>query len=242
MGPSPESVLEFGYAAYRSINRLVPQGSRTYRITSFERGGNFPLDTLHISSRDQWRADLFSPPGIGWTAPDQGGSQSRLFTLLPGHPGSAIEYFRLDGTRSSRLSFAAAANSVNGTWKRPPTCRPVGHPTAPGGGVGPALGLGPRLFPAAWLAPRFSLAFMPVGLDSTKFSAGFGWIPATTYFRVFTRHRDQYSIFTDFARDGITPLQPLNVRFFTLERSLLTIPRTQNLSAGCNRSCRTTPI
>ncbi len=230
---SPESILEFGYAAYRSINRQVPQGSETYRITSFERGGNFPIDTLHISSRDQWRADLFSPPwdwlGQHQTKVGANLDYSRYFQDIR---RSAVEYFRLDGTRSSRLSFGGSgefsewnletAAYLQDRWAIQP--RLVAE-----------LGLRwdwDRVVSRGVVTPRFSLAFMPVGLDSTKLSAGFGWIPATTYFRVFTRHRDQHSIFTDFAPDGITPLQPLNARFFTLDRSLLTIPRTQNLSAG----------
>ena len=230
---SPESILDFGYAAYRSINRQVPQGSHTYQITSFGRAGNFAIDTLHISSRDQWRANLFIPPQ-DWLGQHQlkvgvNLDHSRYFQNIR---RTAIEYFRLDATRSSRLSFGGSgefresnletAAYLQDRWAIQP--RLVAE-----------LGLRwdwDRLVSRGVVTPRFGLAFMPVGLDSTKLSAGFGWIPATTYFRVFTRHRDQYSIFTEFEADGVTPLQPLNIRFFTLDRTLLTIPRTQNLSAG----------
>ena len=230
---SPESILDFGYAAYRSINRQVPQGSQTYQITSFGRAGNFAIDTLHISSRDQWRANLFIPPQ-DWLGQHQlkvgvNLDHSRYFQNIR---RTAIDYFRLDGTRSGRLSFGGSgefresnletAAYLQDRWAIQP--RLVAE-----------LGLRwdwDRLVSRGVVTPRFSLAFMPVGLDSTKLSAGFGWIPATTYFRVFTRHRDQYSIFTEFEPDGVTPLQPLNIRFFALDRALLTIPRTQNLSAG----------
>ena len=230
---SPESILDFGYAAYRSINRQVPQGSQTYQITSFGRAGNFAIDTLHISSQDQWRANLFIPPQH-WLGQHQlkvgvNLDHSRYFQNIR---RTAIEYSRLDGTRSSRLSFGGSgefresnletAAYLQDRWAIQP--RLVAE-----------LGLRwdwDRIVSRGVVTPRFSLAFMPVGLDSTKLSAGFGWIPATTYFRVFTRHRDQYSIFTEFGADGVTPLQPLNIRFFTLDRTLLTIPRTQNLSAG----------
>lgn len=230
---SRKSILDIGYAAYRSINRQVPQGNQTYQITSFGRSGNFAIDTLHISSRDQWRADLFIPPwdwlGQHQTKVGANLDYSRYFQDIQ---RSAIEYFRLDGTRSSRLSFGGSgefkewnmetAAYLQDRWAIQP--RLVAE-----------LGLRwdwDRIVSRGVVTPRFSLAFMPVGLDSTKLSTGFGWIPATTYFRVFSRHRDQYSLFTEFAPDGITPLQPLNIRHFTMDRTLLTIPRTQNLSAG----------
>ncbi len=230
---SPESVLDFGYAAYRSINRQVPQGIQPYQITSFGRGGNFAIDTLHVSSRDQWRANLFVPTQ-NWLGQHQlkvgvNLNHARYFQAIQ---RTTIEYYRLDGTQSSELSFGG-----NGEFKESnlETAAYLQDRWAIQSRLVAELGLRwdwDQIVSRGILTPRFSLAFMPPGLDTTKFSAGFGWIPATTYFRVFTRHRDQYSLFTHFAQDGVTPLGPPDVRFFTLDRTLLTIPRTQNLSAG----------
>ena len=230
---SPESVLDFGYAAYRSLARGVPQGSAPYKITSFGRAGNFPIDTFRISSRDELRTNLIMPRR-DWLGQHQlkAGANLNHARYFQDIRRSTIEYFRVDGTQSSELSYAGngafrESNLEAGAYLQDRwviQSRLVAE-----------LGLRwdrDQIDSRGVVTPRFSLAFMPLGLDGARLSAGLGWIPATTYFRVITRHRDQYSILSDFAPDGETPVGPLDIRFFTLDKTLLTIPSTQNLSAG----------
>ena len=229
---SPESVLDFGYAAYRSFYRGTPQGEDPFKITLFGRAGNYPIATHLVSSRDELRANLFTPGN--WLGQHQlkvgaNFSHARYFQDVSRSP---IEYFRVDGTQSSELSFAGngefqesnleAGAYLQDRWTI--QSRLVAE-----------LGLRwdrDQIASRGAVTPRFSLAFMPPGLDGARLSAGLGWMPSATYLRVFTRHRDQYSIFTSFAPDGETPLGPPDIRVFTLDRTLVAIPSTQNLSAG----------
>ena len=232
---SPESVLDFGYAAYRSTYRGVPQGHAPYKITAFGRAGNYPIDILHISSRDEWRANLFTP--VDWMGEHQlkvgaNLSHARYFQDVR---RSVIQYFRVDGTQASELSFTGSgefreSNLEAGAYLQDRwsiRSRLVAE-----------LGLRwdrDRIVSRGAVTPRISLAFMPPGIEGAKISAGLGWIPAATYLRIFTRHRDQRSIYANFAPDGENPLGPPDVRFFQLDKSPLTIPSTRNLSISWNQ-------
>ena len=234
---SQDSILEFGYAAYRSVNRKVPQGKSPYQLTPFGRSGNFPIDSLYKGNRDQWQSNLFLPPKhllgqhqlkIGLNL-----NYSRYFQDIN---RTKINYYRTDGSQASQFSFGG-----NGTFKE--------SNLETGAYLQDRWAIQPRLVVEAGIrldrdqivsrviiTPRFSFAYMPSSFDNTKFSAGFGLIPGTTYFRLFTRHLDQYSIFTNFAKDGITKAGLPQVTFFTLDKGLLTIPRTQNLSFGMEQN------
>ena len=229
---SPESVLDFGYAAYRSIYRGVPQGRAPFKITAFGRAGNYPIDTLRISSRDVLRANLYVPRD--WLGQHQlkagmNLSHARYFQDIHRSP---IEYFRVDGTQSSELSFAGRGEFKESNFEAGAYLQ---DRWAIQSRLVAELGLRwdrDQIVSRGVVTPRFSLAFIPPGLDSVKVSAGLGWVPATTYFRVFTRHRDQYSLFKEFAPDGETALGPPDIRFFELDKTLLAIPSTQNLNAS----------
>ena len=230
---SAGSVLDFGYADYRSSYRGMPQGTAPYRITSFGRKGNYPFATSHATGRNQLKANLFLPLGDG-----PGDHQLRAGAALSHsryHQDvrrSPIHYIRTDGTRSSELSFAGsgdlsesnleASAYLQDRWAIRP--RLVAQ-----------LGLRwdrDKIVSGAAVTPRFSLALVPPGLKGARLSLGLGRIPAATFLRAFTRHRDQRPAFTRFATDGETPLGPSEVRFFELDASLLTIPSTLNLSAS----------
>lgn len=229
---SPESVLDFGYAAYRSTDRGVPRGSAPLKITAFGRAGNYPFNTLRVSGRDEVRASVVAP--ADWLGEHQlkagmSLSHARYFQNVHRNP---IEYFRVDGTQSSELSFAGSgefreSNLETGAYLQDRwTLRPR---------LVAELGLRwdrDTIVSRGVVTPRFSLSFTPPGLDSAKLSAGLGWIPAATYLRIFTRHRDQHSIHTTFAPDGETPLGPPDIRLFRLDDTALTIPSTRNLSAS----------
>ena len=233
---SPESVLDLGYGAYRSYDRGVPRGSAPLKITAFGRAGNYPFDTLRISGRDEVRTSIFAP--VDWLGEHQlkagmNLSHARYYQNVRRSP---IEYFRVDGTQSSELSFAGngefkASNLEVGAYFRDRwtlRSRLVAE-----------LGLRwdrDTIVSRGVVTPRFSLSFTPAGLDGTKLSAGLGWIPAATYLRIFTRHRDQHSIHTSFAPDGKTRQERPDIRLFRLDKTALTIPSTRNLSASWRQS------
>lgn len=229
---STDNVLDLGYAAYRSTYRAEPQGSAPYRITSVGRAGNYPIATFRVSSRDELRANLYiSREGLGQHQFKAGANlaHTRFGQDIRRRP---IEYFRVDGTQASVRSFGGKgefeeSNIEAGAYLQ--------DRWAIRSRLVAELGLRwdrDRIVSRGAVTPRFSLAFTPPGLDGTKLSAGLGWIPATTYFRIFTRHRDQYPIFTTFARDGKTPLGPPDIRVFEVDKTILAIPTSRNLSAS----------
>ena len=229
---SPDSALDLGYAAYRSMYWAEPRGTANYRITSTGRTGNYPIAVFQDTGRDEFRANLLIPGD--WLGRHQFKAGANLgFT----HYGQdtrrrPIEYIRADGTRASLRSFRGsgefeesnleAGGYVQDRWAV--HARLVAQ-----------LGLRwdrDRIVSGGVVTPRFSVAFMPPRLAGARLSAGLGWIPATTFYRVLTRHRDQFPTLTVFARDGVTPLGPPEIRRFDLDGMLLTIPSSQNLSAS----------
>lgn len=232
---SPERVLDFGYAAYRSNYRGVPQGTAPFKITSFGRAGNYPIDTLRISSRDEWRANLFAP--VDWLGEHQFKAGVNLSHARYSQDvrRSPIEYFRVDGTQSSELSFAGSGEFKESNLEAGAYLQ---DRWAFRSRVVAEMGLRwdrDRIVSRGAVTPRVSLAFVPPGLPGTKLSVGLGWIPAATYLRIFTRHRDQNSIYTNFGPEGETPLGAPDVRVFRFDETSLTIPSTRNLSASWNQ-------
>ena len=229
---SPESVLDLGYAAYRSMYRADPRGSIPYRITSVGRAGNYPIASFRVSSRDELRANLYiAREGLGQHQLKAGANlgHTRFEQDIRRRP---IEYFRVDGTQASVRSFGGTGEFEESNLEAGAYLQ---DRWAIGSRLVAELGLRwdrDRIVSRGAVTPRFSVAFTPPGLDGAKLSAGLGWIPATTYFRIFTRHRDQYPIFTTFARDGKTPLGPPDIRVFELDKTMLAIPTSRNLSAS----------
>ena len=232
---SPETVLDFGYAAYRSTYRGVPKGSEPYRISVFGRSGNYPVSTSLESVRDEGRVNLVVP------ARALGRHQVRAGANL-GHTRysqdilrSPIGYLSADGTLSGLLSFGGTgefseSNVESGAYLQ--------DRWTIGSRLVADLGIRwdrDRIVGAGTVTPRLGVAFMPAGLEGTRVSAGIGWIPVATQFRIFTRHRDHSSAFTRFAEDGATPLGAPQFRFFSLDREDLVMPTTRNLNASWNQ-------
>ena len=229
---SPESVLDFGYAGYRSNYRGVPQGTAPFEITSFGRAGNYPVATHLVTGRDEGEGESGCFSELAWPASNQRGAKHQPCPVFPRHPPKPDQVLPVGRTQSSELAFAGsgafgASNIETGTYLQD---RWAIHSR-----LVAELGLRwdrDRIVAHGAVTPRFSLAYVPPGLDGAKLSAGVGWVPATTYLRAFTRHRDQLSISTTFAPDGMTPLGPPDIRIFKLDSTLLTIPSTRSLSAG----------
>jgi hypothetical protein len=232
-----KSIVEFGYAAYRGVNREVPLGHDLYQITAFGHGGNYFRDTRRLGKRDQWIVNLFLPAFNGF-----GNHQfklgvdfnySRYFQDIE---RTGYEYFRVDTTLASRVLFAGngefsesnleSAAYFQDRWAiRPWLLAEAG-----------VRWDRDRFLSDDAITPRFSFALKPPGLKNTKFSAGVGLIPATTNLRLFTRDRDQYSESTSFGSDGLTPTSQPSATLFTIDKSQIRIPKTRNLSVGVEQA------
>ena len=234
---SSQSLVEFGYAAYRSINRELPQGEGFYLITPFGRRGNFAVNSLRQGSRDQALVNAFLAPI------DLAGNHQFKIGLVVNHSRysqdvqrSGYEYYRLKGTRLSRVTFAGTGRfrrsnlEAGAYWQDRWAIKPWLVTEA-----------GVRwdwdaILSRSVITPRIGLAMMPPGLKSTKVSAGFGIIPAATYLRLFSRNLDQQPIATRYATDGETIIGGRWARIFTVDPTTLTIPTTRSLSAGLEQA------
>jgi carboxypeptidase family protein len=232
-----KSIVEFGYAAYRAVNREVPLGHALYQITPFGHGGNFFRDTRRLGDRDQWIANWFLPPFDGW-----GNHQFKMgldFTYSRYYQDirrTGFEYFRVDKTLANRVLFGgngefSDSNLESGAYfqdrwaVRPWLLAEAGVRWDRDRFLGDSV-----------VTPRFSFALKPPGLKNTKFSAGFGLIPATTNLRLFTRDQDQYSIATHFGPDGTTVIGGPSLTLLTLDRRQIRIPKTKNFSVGAEQA------
>jgi hypothetical protein len=232
-----KSIVEFGYAAYRGVNREVPQGHDLYQITAFGHGGNFFRDTRRLGKRDQWIVNLFLPSfdGLGNHQFKVGVdfNYSRYFQDIE---RTGYEYFRVDNTLASRVLFEGngkfndsnleSAAYFQDRWA-------IRTWLLAEAGVRWDRD---RFLGDAAITPRFSFALKPPGLKNTKFSAGFGLIPATTNLRLFTRDQDQYSVSTAFGPDGVTPSGEPAATVFAIGKSQIRIPKTRNLSGGVEQA------
>jgi len=105
---SAVSVLDVGYAAYRSSYRGVPQGNAPYKITADGRAGNYPIDMHLLTGRDEFRANLLSSRKWLGTHELRAGLNFSHSEYSQDIDRSPIEYYRVDNTRSSRLAFAGS--------------------------------------------------------------------------------------------------------------------------------------
>jgi hypothetical protein len=232
-----KSIIELGYGAYRAVNREVPQGHELYQITPFGHQGNYFRDTRRLGNRDQWIVNFFLPPleGLG-NHQFKMGLDFTYSRYSQDIQRTGFEYFRVDNTLASRVLFAGngefsdsnleSAAYFQDRWAiRPWLLAEAG-----------VRWDRDRFLADAAITPRFSFALKPPGLKNTKFSAGFGLIPATTNLRLFTRDQDQYSVSTAFGLDGLTPAGESAATLFTIDKSQIRIPKTRNLSGGLEQT------
>jgi len=234
---SSNIVLELGYGAYRSTLRDVPQGQAVYQVTPSGRKGNFPVAARRAGRRDQWRASAFLP-SFNWVGSHQFTLGMDLsYSRYSQHvQRTGYEYYRVDGSRAYSVSFSGNGKSsksnlesaayLQDRWAiRPWLLAEAGIRWDKD-----------RVVSGQIFTPRFSFSVVPPRLERTKFSAGFGLVPATTYLRLFARDLDQYSISTRFGRDGKTTVAGPTATVFVINKDLIKIPKATNLSIGVEQS------
>jgi hypothetical protein len=234
---SSKTVVEAGYAAYRSFARDIPQGHSVYQITPFGRSGNFPVESRRSGARDQWLASALLPAfKAAGSHQFKIGLDLNFSRYSQDSRRSGYEFFRLDGTRAYEISYGGSgrlnqSNLENAVylqdrWAITPWLQAEA-------GVRWDRD---RIISRQILTPRFSFALMPPFLPNSKLSAGIGWVPAVTYLRLFSRDLDQYSVSTRFDRDGATVTSGPAVSVFFIDRLSLAIPTTSNFSVGIEQA------
>ncbi len=227
------ALIEVGYAATRGFAREIPQGSEVYQLTPDGRRGNFFLDSVRRSGRDQWLANLIFPSfAAAGSHQLQAGIDLDRLTYYQKAVRHGYELYRSNGSRSTRVEFAGdpelRRKNFEAAWYAQDRWKP--HPSL-------LVELGLRLdwdqivrHPA--LSPRASLALAVPGLDNTKLAAGFGLFYDGANLRVLSRHLDQYSLALRYARDGQSLVSGPAVSAFLVDERLLRLPLYRNWSLG----------
>lgn len=231
------ALLELGYGGYRSNNQKTPQGNQLYIITPLGREGNSSIDSRWWGDRDQWLAKLSLPAFQRWGShqiklgADFNHVRYRQETVRTGY-----EYRRADGTRSAQVMYAGngflgrsnleAASYFEDQWAIRSWLVLVAA----------ARWDRDRVIGKNSFTPWSNLGVQLPGLKSTRLMAGIGLVPASTNLQLFTRNLDQYPVFTQFGADGSSIVRGPESVHFLIDRPLLRVPRTTNVSGGIQQN------
>lgn len=222
------ALLEVGLGLNRTFGREIPQGNELYIYTPEGKRGNYFMDSLRRSSRNQFITNAFLPSfqSAGTHQLKAGVGLDRLsyeqairrtgyeFLRRDGSPVRITEFF---GNGTVQRSNAEAGFYVQDSWKVRP---------------GLLLELGARTdwdqIIRNWnTAPRAGFAWSPPHLDNTRVSGGYSITYDATNLSYFTRPDDQYALTTYYQPDGAVDRGPA-VSVFRFGPGGLHAPRYHN--------------
>ncbi len=226
------AVVELGYANNRTFGREIPQGDATYIVTPFGRFGNNFVDAVRKAGRDQWIVNAFLPTFPLWGEHQfKTGIDLDRLTYWQDVRRNGIEFTTADLVPQRRTVFQGtgqvgtanfeASLYMQDSWRLKPNL---------------LLELGARTdwdrLLRNWnFSPRFGFAWMPFGLERTKFYGGFARIFDATSLRIFSRPLDQYSLSTYFDPEGRFLRGPA-LSIYRIENPNLASPRYHNWNFG----------
>lgn len=230
-----KALLEIGFATNRTFGREIPQGHGLYELTAYGRGGNYYVDAVRKSARDQITANGFLPAferwghhqvkaGLDLNRLNYWQDVRRTGYLNFSERGSLLRRTVFGGSGLLERSNYETALFLQDSWRVRPSL---------------LLELGVR---ADWdqilqrwdAGPRLGFAWSPPGLESTKFFGGFARLFDATNLRIFTRPMDQYAMTTYFDDTGAVGRGPA-LSVFQIFNPRLHRPRYHNWSLGAER-------
>ena len=241
---SATDIISFGYANYQSFAREIPQGNNILLINPLGRSGNAPLDARRWATRNQFQADaLWHKLAKAPNHQIQTGMDINCANIAQDNRRTGYQHFRLNGQPTTRVIFGGngnfeLSNCESAAYIQDRYSLAIRH----SGTSRPSLAnieFGLRvdkdsIIPDSIVTPRIGLTFMPARLKATKFSAGFGLMPAMTNLGLFGRKLDQYSL--NYYLDGNGQLSQPFVTVFTGNEKKMKIPAFSNLSAGVEQN------
>ena len=241
---SASDIISLGYANYQSFAREIPQGHDILLINPLGRGGNAPVDARHWASRNQFQADTL------WRkltkAPNhqiKTGLDVSCSNITQDNRRTGYRHFRLNGQPTTQVIFGGngkfeVSNCESAAYIQDRYSLAI-KPYRTSRPWLANLEFGARfdkdsLLPGYIVTPRIGLTVIPARMKATKFSAGFGLMPAMTNLGLFGRKLDQYSLNYYFDENGQLS-QPF-VTIFTGSEKNMKIPVFSNLSAGVEQN------
>jgi hypothetical protein len=229
------AMLELGFGENRTFLRQIPQGHDFYVMTPAGRRGNYFIDSVQKSRRDQFLANLIPPAfhlagshqfksGIDWDRLNYWQDIRRTGFEQLDLSGRLLRLTTFVGNgRFSRPGLEASSYLLD-DWRPKPNL---------------LLELGVRqdwdeLVRRTVLSPRLSFSYAPFGSKNTKIAGGYAVVHDATSLQLFTRPMDQYSVSTTYNPDGTVASGP-SLTIFTIQNPHLTVPRYQNWTLGFER-------
>ena len=225
------TLLEYGFADFRTFYRMIPQGHSFFQFTPNGRLGNNYVDSTEKSQRKQFLANLYLP-SFQWKGSHQlkaGTDVDRLdysqdvrrtgFNDI-GLTGTILRQVVFGGSGALERPSLEVSSYVLDNWKIKPNL---------------VVQAGIRqdwdeLVRSISFSPRMAFSYAPLGWKNTKLSGGYAIIYDADVPQLFSRPQDQYSLTTLYHPDG-SVLNGPSVTAFTVGHNL-SMSRYQNLSFG----------
>lgn len=233
-------VLTLGYAKYDSFIREIPQGHEILKLSPTGTSGNFPTDIQRWGNRQELDADLtWRPKQKPLTNHElKFGTNLNYSTYRQDSLRTGFEHFNLAGLPivhtifggSGKFNLSNLENSAylqdrwNTRIRNWPLYAEIGLRFDRDG-----------IISHDTLTPRASIAFAPPKFKKARFSIGYGLTPTLNNLGLFGRKLDQYSLTTEFDRNG-NPNGPAELTIFTSNDQKLRIGRVSNFSAGTEQN------
>ncbi|MEO8662449.1 MAG: carboxypeptidase regulatory-like domain-containing protein [Bryobacteraceae bacterium] len=222
------ALIEVGAGSNRTFGREIPQGQDLYVYTPTGKRGNYFMDSLRHSSRDQFLANGFLPT-FDWLGGHQikSGIDLDRLTYSQDIRRTGYEFLRTDGSTVRRTEFFGngvvtrtnfeSAAYVQDSWKvRPALLLEIGARTD-----------WDEIIRRWNLSPRLGFAWSPPHLDNTRISGGYSITYDATNLSYFTRPDDQYALTTYYEPTGLIDRGPA-VSVFRFSGAGLKSPRYAN--------------
>jgi len=225
------TLLEYGFADFRTFFRTIPQGQAFYQITPNGRQGNYYVDSILKSERRQFLANLYLP-AFHWAGSHQlkaGTDVDRLdysqntrrtgFNDI-GLTGAALRQVVFAGSGVLERPSLEVSSYVLDNWKIKPNL---------------VVQAGVRqdwdeLVRSISFSPRIAFSYAPFGWKNTKLTGGYAMVYDADAPQLFSRPQDQYSLTTLYNPDGTERIGP-SVTAFIIGNNLR-MSRYQNYSLG----------
>jgi hypothetical protein len=226
------ALVEIGFAASGARNREEPQGGNPYLITPFGRRGNYFVDRMRRTERQQWVANLsLAPQGAHQPKFGIDFQRSRFHQTVARHE---YQVLRTDLSLARQVYFQGNQRQLKTNFETAVYAEDRWSVTD-----NVLLEFGLR---ADWdqvvrdvlVSPRFAAAFAPRRLRDTKFAVGFGTFYDALSLRTLTRHQDQISLATFYSPNGTISRGPVET-FFLADEEALRAPRYRTFSVTVDR-------
>jgi hypothetical protein len=197
------TLLEVGFGEDRILSRQIPKGDALYLITPNGKSGNYFVDSLQNSRRDQFLANLYLPSfhlagrhqlktGVDVDRLSYSQDTSRTGFEQVGLAGYLRHKTTFGGSGAFSRPSLDASSYLLDTWHLKPNLLIEG-------GVRQDWD---ELVRKVALSPRISFSYAPFSWKDTKISGGYAVVYDETSLQLFTQPLDQYSITTSYNPNG----------------------------------------